>query len=320
MINNSNKKILITGSSGFIGRSLDKYLTNKGYTIYRLDNNSRQNNNYSFKGSIFNKKILIKIVSKVDIIIHLAAINGTRNFYNRPKDVFETSFRGILNLYDVIKEVGFKKKVIIASSGEVYGTPKKIPTPENSEMIIKNINNNRNSYGGGKICQDLAARFLISDIVESCIVIRPHNVYGANMGYDHVIPEIFLKILKSKNNKIKIEGSGKETRSFCHIDDFLAAIEKLIKKKLSGFDVYNIGNNKEMKIIEVIKQISQLCKKNIIIKKAKLRKGSVLRRKPNLNKIFKIGYKPKVNLKKGLKDFLENDEKIKSLFLAEVAE
>ena len=133
------KKILITGSEGFIGRSFCKQFKSK-YTFYKLDNFSRHNKIKKFNdtkyinGSVFDKNLLKRIISKVDIIIHMAAINGTRNFYYRPKEVFETSYRGILNLHDAIYESKFKGKVLIASSGEVYGYPKKIPTPEKSDI------------------------------------------------------------------------------------------------------------------------------------------------------------------------------------------
>jgi nucleoside-diphosphate-sugar epimerase len=273
------KKILITGSEGFIGKSFYYQFKSK-YKFFRLDNFSRHGKiNYSDKnfinGSVFNKPLLKKIIKKIDIIIHLAAINGTKNFYEKPKDVFETSYRGILNLYDSIKETNFKGKVLIASSGEVYGYPKKIPTNEKSDMVVHDIFNNRYSYGGGKICEDLLARYMISFLVNSCIIFRPHNIYGPNMGYDHVIPEIFLKCAM-KNKILKIQGSGKETRSFCYIEDFNIGLEKLISQKLDGFHVFNIGNDKEIKIIELVKKIIKITKSNKIIKKGNLTKWRII--------------------------------------------
>ena len=221
---NNKKTILITGASGFIGNALYAKLKNENYNIIGLDNFFRGKNLKNqtiIKGSIFDKKILKKLICKSDIIIHLVAINGTRNFYNIPDKVFEVSMRGAMILYDCLNEIGDKiKKILLASSCEVYGEPKKIPTDERVSLVVKDIFNNRYSYGGGKICQDLIARYLISKVVKECIIFRPHNVYGPNMGFDHVIPELMMKSLKAKN-KITIEGSGKETRSFCYIDDFL---------------------------------------------------------------------------------------------------
>ena len=248
---NNKKTILITGASGFIGSALYARLRNENYNIIGLDNFFRGKNlkNHTIiKGSIFDKKILKKLIRKSDIIIHLVAINGTRNFYNIPDKVFEVSMRGAMILYDCLNEIRDKnKKILLASSGEVYGEPKKIPTDERVSLVVKDIFNNRYSYGGGKICQDLIARYLISKVVKECIIFRPHNVYGPNMGFDHVIPELMMKSLKAKN-KITIEGSGKETRSFCYIDDFINGLIILIKKKINGFNIFNIGNDHEISI------------------------------------------------------------------------
>ena len=300
---NNKKTILITGASGFIGNALYAKLKNENYNIIGLDNFFRGKNLKNqtiIKGSIFDKKILKKLICKSDIIIHLVAINGTRNFYNIPDKVFEVSMRGAMILYDCLNEIGDKnKKILLASSGEVYGEPKKIPTDERVSLVVRDIFNNRYSYGGGKICQDLIARYLISKVVKECIIFRPHNVYGPNMGFDHVIPELMMKSLKAKN-KITIEGSGKETRSFCYIDDFLNGLIILIKKKINGFNIFNIGNDYEISIKNLTKLIIKNSKKNLLIQNKKLRTGSSKRRCPDIKKIKKLGYKPLVNLETGI--------------------
>jgi nucleoside-diphosphate-sugar epimerase len=300
---NNKKTILITGASGFIGNALYSKLKNENYNIIGFDNFFRGKNLKNqtiIKGSIFDKKILKKLIRKSDIIIHLVAINGTRNFYNIPDKVFEVSMRGAMILYDCLNEIGDKnKKILLASSGEVYGEPKKIPTDERVSLVVKDIFNNRYSYGGGKICQDLIARYLISKVVKECIIFRPHNVYGPNMGFDHVIPELMMKSLKAKN-KITIEGSGKETRSFCYIDDFLNGLIILIKKRINGFNIFNIGNDYEISINNLTKLIIKNSKKNLLVQNKKLRTGSSKRRCPDIKKIKKLGYKPIVSLETGI--------------------
>jgi len=302
-LKNNKKTILITGASGFIGNALYSKLKNENYNIIGFDNFFRGKNLKNqtiIKGSIFDKKILKKLIRKSDIIIHLVAINGTRNFYNIPDKVFEVSMRGAMILYDCLNEIGDKnKKILLASSGEVYGEPKKIPTDERVSLVVKDIFNNRYSYGGGKICQDLIARYLISKVVKECIIFRPHNVYGPNMGFDHVIPELMMKSLKAKN-KITIEGSGKETRSFCYIDDFLNGLIILIKKRINGFNIFNIGNDYEISINNLTKLIIKNSKKNLLVQNKKLRTGSSKRRCPDIKKIKKLGYKPIVSLETGI--------------------
>ena len=300
---NNKKTILITGASGFIGNALYSKLKNENYNIIGFDNFFRGKNLKNqtiIKGSIFDKKILKKLIRKSDIIIHLVAINGTRNFYNIPDKVFEVSMRGAMILYDCLNEIGDKnKKILLASSGEVYGEPNKTPTDERVSLVVKDIFNNRYSYGGGKICQDLIARYLISKVVKECIIFRPHNVYGPNMGFDHVITELMMKSLKAKN-KITIEGSGKETRSFCYIDDFLNGLIILIKKRINGFNIFNIGNDYEISINNLTKLIIKNSKKNLLVQNKKLRTGSSKRRCPDIKKIKKLGYKPIVSLETGI--------------------
>lgn len=312
------KKLFITGAGGFIGKSCIEYFSKK-YEITALDNYARDTHTKSkFKilnGSVFDQELMNKTVDESDIIIHMAAINGTRNFYERPKDVFEVSCRGALILYDALlqSENPSKKRVLIASSGEVYAQPTIIPTPENVELKIPDINNNRYSYGGGKITQDLIAKHLISKITMTT-VFRPHNVYGPNMGFDHVIPELAKKIKISKDT-VTIEGEGCETRSFCYIDDFMNGLNIVLEnKQKSEFEVFNIGNDEEISINNLIKIIiKELGRDHLNIKKGQLREGGTSRRCPDIEKLKSLGYQPHFNITNGIKSFIKNDKLLSTL-------
>ena len=121
------------------------------------------------------------------------------------------------------------------------------------------------------------------------------------MGTKHVIPEIILKLLKQdkrKKNTLKIKGDGKQIRSFMYIDDFLFAIDLLLKKGKTG--IYNIGNNNPININDLIKVIASKLDITYSIKKISKPKGDILKRIPNINKIKKIGFKNKVALSSGL--------------------
>ena len=118
------------------------------------------------------------------------------------------------------------------------------------------------------------------------------------MGTKHVIPELIIKILTSKKS-LKIQGNGKNRRSFCFIDDFVKAFNLIIKKGKHK-EIYNIGNEEEIKIIDLTKLLIKLLKKDLKIITSSKSFYNANRRLPDLTKLKKLGYKPKINLNKGL--------------------
>ncbi len=304
------KKILITGGTGFIGSAISNFFCNKGYKITILDNNSRGNlrrininkNKINFiKGDITKYKDVFNAAKGKNYIFHLAAVNGTKFFYEKPDEVLDVACKGIINVIDASKKLKIKN-IFLVSSSEVYHLPNKIPTDEMEPIKIPNILNPRYSYAGGKILTELLginnAKFF-----EKMIIIRPHNVYGNDMGYEHVIPELIEKVKKSKGS-IKIKGSGLQTRSFIYIKDFVDAFY-LIFKKGKHLNIYNIGTQEQLKILDLVKIIIKICKKKLKIKKGKIAIGGTQHRTPNISKIKKLGFKNKFNIRSGLTEILK---------------
>tara|TARA_Y100000996_G_C22471617_1_gene622350 strand:+ start:222 stop:1136 length:915 start_codon:yes stop_codon:yes gene_type:complete len=298
------KKILVTGGTGFIGSSISNYFSDKGYKITILDNNSRgklirikKNKKIKFiYGDITNYNDVLKAFKGQDYIFHLAAINGTKFFYEKPDKVLDVSCKGIINVIDAAKKLKIKN-IFLASSSEVYHFPNKIPTDESEPIKIPDVFNPRYSYAGGKILTELMginnAKFF-----KKMIIFRPHNVYGSDMGQEHVVPELIKKIKKAKKS-IKMKGSGTQTRSFIFIDDFLEAFY-LVFKKGKHLNIYNIGTQEQIKIIDLAKIIIKIFKKKISIKKQQIAKGGTQHRTPNINKIKKLGFKKRFNIIRGL--------------------
>ena len=231
------KTYLITGGTGFIGSNITNMLLNQGQKVIVYDNNSRgnvsrilsKNKNLVFiKGDIRNLISLKKAFKKkIDVIIHLAYINGTKYFYSKPEQILDIATKGLINIYDLAIKYRVKE-IFLASSSEVYHIPKKIPTLENESLKIPDVFNPRFSYGGGKILTELYAVNFGKKFFKKTIIFRPHNVYGSDMGNDHVIPELIKKFRKlGTYNKIKIQGTGNEKRSFIHINDF--CLKQMIK-------------------------------------------------------------------------------------------
>ena len=178
------------------------------------------------KGDIRNKELLNRALKNTDAVIHLAYVNGTKYFYSKPVLVLDIAIKGILNVLDGCIKNNIKE-LYLASSSEVYQTPTKVPTDEKESLKIPDIYNPRYSYATGKLISEIM--LLNSSFFERSVIFRPHNIYGPNMGYNHVIPEIILKIFKS-NKKLKIQGKGLNSRSFCYIDDFIKAFNILLEK------------------------------------------------------------------------------------------
>lgn len=292
------KKILVTGGSGFFGYELVKQLAKKN-NVTVLDNNIRGNfrkfknidNIKTINCDVRNKKKLLKL-KKYDEVYHLAFINGTENFYKYPEKVLDVGINGIINMIEYVKSKKIKKFIMFSSS-EVYGTPTKIPTDEKEIIKIEDIHNPRFSYSASKIISESVTINYLRGTDIQYKIIRPHNIFGENMGFKHVIPQIIYKIHNSTNKfkknsaKIIIQGNGNETRSFCYIND---AVKQTIyiANEIKENGIFNVGFTKEVKIKEIVKEIDKILKIKTTLVPGKIKKGGTLRRCPNQRKLFKF--------------------------------
>ena len=302
------KKYLITGGLGFIGKAIALDLIKKNNSVIIIDNQFRHKNLKDFnykncnvcKNDIRDKTSLKKIVKKVDTVIHLAAINGTNYFYEQPKLVLDVALKGIINILEVCEDNKIPE-FFLASSSEVYYKAPYYPADEKVPLVIPDPFNPRYTYAAGKIISEIM--LLNTKFFKRFVIFRPHNIYGPNMGYNHVIPEIVTKLIKAKKNLV-IQGSGNHTRSFCYIDDFVRGFNILLKKGRNK-NIYNIGTQDEIKILQLIQKLVKISNKKLIIKKTKEKLGSTPKRCPDIKKISKLGFKPKINLDVGLKKTFE---------------
>ena len=300
-------KIFVTGGAGFIGSAITESFVQKGHEVTVFDDFSRGTkrrlkhlyNVQLVNGDVRDFDSLLKALtnSKFDAVVHLAYINGTQNFYSYPKDVLDVALIGMQNIVNIISSVGIDR-FFLASSSEVYQNPEIFPTPEEISLVVPDPNNPRYSYGLGKIVQEFMALHYLSNM-EQVVIFRPHNIYGQDMGFGHVIPELFSKISKSSQEGISLKGDGKQTRSFCHIDDFIRAFQ-IIYSKNSESGIYNIGSKDEINILNLATRISNLYggNKKFVLTPAPM--GETTRRLPDLSKIEKLGYSPIVSITEGL--------------------
>ena len=312
-------KILITGGTGFIGSHITRYYVQQGHEVRVIDNNTRGRSDRIgdvmsdvdfIKGDIQDYSVVESACKDVDTVVHLAFINGTSNFYNHPDKVLNVAIKGILTVASAISKYRIEN-LILASSSEIYQTPKTYPTPEKIEMVVPDLDNPRYSYGLGKIVQEFYAYHAITGLINLSIF-RPHNIYGSDMGDLHVVPQLFEKIISAKktNTSFKIEGSGDQTRSFCHIDDFIQGFS-LISKSLNGKQVFNIGTKEEVSITALASKIANIVGVTTEHTQIEMPAGGTLRRVPDITKLEALGYKQEVTLDKGLmkyyKQLIEQD-------------
>jgi nucleoside-diphosphate-sugar epimerase len=302
----------VTGATGFIGTALVRALIKAGAQVRALDDESRGSRARLadvasavewMNGDVRNAATVAEAVRGVDAVCHLAAVNGTEFFYTRPELVLEVAVKGMLNVLDGCIQHGVGE-LFVASSSEVYQTPPEVPTSENVPLSIPDPLNARYSYGGGKIISELLTINYGRTRLRRAVIFRPHNVYGPDMGWEHVIPQFALrmdKICRTTPGPVifPIEGSGTETRSFVFIDDMIAGLMKVIEKG-EHLGIYHIGTDAEITIRQLAAAMAAYFGRDIEIVPGQLKPGGTLRRCPNIEKIRALGYAPAVSLKQGL--------------------
>jgi nucleoside-diphosphate-sugar epimerase len=304
------KRVAILGGGGFIGKALANALLGQGHAIFVLDNRSRNwtgslDDRIKFiEGDVRNLLYVMALIqpSSIDTIIHMAAINGTQNFYDRPNEVLDVAIKGMQNVLTVCQYTKTVKTFLFVSSSEVYGEPWTIPTPETAPLKIHDPLNPRSSYATGKIASEVMA--LHSGLFEKTLIVRPFNVFGPSMGEDHVIPQLIRKVQKEIANgsidkvRLEIEGTGHETRSFCYIDDAISGILEVLDEG-EHKEIYNIGTQDEITISLVAELVGMFFDVEMEIISNELKKGSPLRRCPDVSRLKFLGWKQKVPFQEG---------------------
>jgi len=305
-------KAIVTGGTGFLGRAAVTELLKLGYEVTSYDNNFRGSSVLlpkdvrQIQGDIRDRTKLIKAASRSDLLVHLAFINGTRHFYEVPHLVTEVGITGIMNVHDAIVKNSISDFVLFSTS-EVYQSPQIVPTPENVELKIPDILNPRYSYGGAKIASELVTTNLIAREVNTWKIVRPHNIYGPKMGLEHVIPELFLKVINPLNRVLTLQGDGKQTRSFCYVTDFMKAFSLIVNRGTKN-EIYNIGVAEEVTIIDLAKTILKTVGRDMEIVFTPENRGETRRRCPDITKIMSLGFDAKTTLEHGIKKFYELEE------------
>lgn len=295
-------RYLITGGAGFIGSALARRLLADGHAVTVLDDFSRGRHDRLppggdlaiVRGDVRDLAAVTRAMHGCDAVVHAAYVQGTQTFYAEPRQVLDVALRGMLTVLDACAVTGCADLMLISSS-EAYQVASVVPTPEGVPLTVPDVLNPRYSYGGGKIACELAAlAWGRAGVLDRVIIARPHNIYGPDMGREHVIPEFCLRmsLLTATQPEgvipFRIQGSGLETRSFCWIGDCTAQLALLLDPgTLAG--VWHVGAMDEITISQVAHLIAELYGRQIKLEPGKLPQGSPPRRLPDLAKIAALG-------------------------------
>jgi|BEDMetMinimDraft_2_1075160.scaffolds.fasta_scaffold01012_4 Nucleoside-diphosphate-sugar epimerases len=302
-----NKSILISGGAGFIGSWLSETLVNFNLNVTVLDNletgninnikNLMGKNNFKFlKADVQN----YRTEERFDLIVHAASIPSPDLYIKKPIETMLPNSIGTLNLLEICRKTD--STFIYLSTSEVYGNAELIPTPETYFGLVNPI--------GIRSCYDESKRFgealcmaYFREYNLDVRIVRIFNTYGPrieiNSSYSRVIPRFIVQSLK--NEDITIFGTGLQTRSFLYIDDLLDALLRMLTFENIKGEVFNIGSDKEIKIIDLAKIVIKLTNSKSSIKYLPPRPDDPVRRCPDISKAKQtLKWFPKTELNEGL--------------------
>ena len=308
-------RYLITGGAGFIGSALTKRLAADGHLTTVLDDFSRGRPDRLaglpscevVGADVRDYDAVYRAMHGCETVVHCAYLQGTQTFYSEPRQVLDVALRGIVNVLEACRATGCRDLVLVSSS-EAYETPPVYPTPEDVPLVVPDPLNPRYSYGGGKIASELAAlAWQRTGILDRLVIIRPHNIYGPDMGTRHVIPEFCERMNELTTRHpdgpipFPIQGSGEETRSFCYIDDSVDQFLFLLRYAPKGAEIYHMGTMDERSVAAVAYAVAKCYGRAIKLEPGILPKGSPSRRLPDIGKLTRLGYKgPAVSFTDGV--------------------
>jgi len=304
---------LVTGGLGSLGAPLVRALAASGHRVRVLDNASRGSAERLqaarsaveiVMGDVRDAATVAAALNGMDGVCHLAFVNGTRHFYEQPATVLEVGVKGMLNVLDGSRHAGVRELLLVSSS-EVYQTPPRVPTDETVPLVVPDPHNPRYSYGGGKIISELLALHSGVSHFQRIMIVRPHNVFGPDMGWEHVIPQFIGRLLHLKQDHqadavpFPIQGTGTQTRAFIYLDDFVAGMLRVLERG-EHRQIYHLGTMEELAIRDVAERVARQLDMRIHVMPGSEPQGATPRRCPDIRKLQRLGFQPRYRFDEGL--------------------
>jgi UDP-glucose 4-epimerase len=311
-------KVLITGGAGFIGSHLAEEHLKQGDEVYIIDDlstGSMENIEHikdlpSFHyhlDSVTNQRLVAELVDLSDVIYHLAAAVGVKLIVESPVRTIETNIRGTeVVLHHAAKK---RKRILIASTSEVYGKRDRVPFREDDDLVMGPTNKGRWSYACSKAIDEFLAIAYWKEKRVPTVIARLFNTVGPRQTgrYGMVIPNFVNQALTRE--EITVYGDGSQSRCFTHVSDVAGALMKLIEHPKAVGEVYNIGSDNEVTILQLAERIKSLTESDSPIVFLPYDQAyeegfeDMARRVPDISKLQAlIGYRPTF----GLDEILES--------------
>ncbi len=299
-------RVLVTGGAGFLGSHLSDKLLNDGHDVLVVDNfftGSKENVQHLLQNSSFEimrHDVTFPLYVEVDQIYNLACPASPIHYQRDPVQTTKTSVHGAINMLGLAKRVG--AKILQASTSEVYGDPEVHPQPESYWGRV-NPSGIRSCYDEGKRC----AETLFFDYWRQhnlrIKVVRIFNTYGPRMHPNdgRVVSNFIVQALRGKN--ISIYGDGSQTRSFCYVDDLIAAMTSAMDTSDGFTGPVNIGNPSEFTMLELAEMVLRLTQSKSAITFSPLPQDDPKQRKPDITLAQNsLNWRPRVGLEDGLRE------------------
>ena len=315
-------KALITGGAGFIGSYLAEQLLKDGQEVAVIDNLSTGSlkNIESFKkhpkfdfveGDVRDAELMEPLVEKCDVTFHLAAAVGVKLIADKPVHTVETNIGGTEVVLNVTNKFG--KKILIASSSEVYGKNEAVPFREDDDIVLGSTSMPRWSYACSKAIDEFLGLAFYQQYGLGVVIGRFFNTIGPRQTgrYGMVVPRFVQRALRDE--PLSIYGTGQQSRCFCYVEDLVDAVIALMNCEEAAGKVYNIGSTEEITIEDLADKIIEMTgskskKEFVSYEKAYGRPiEDMMRRVPGLERIKEtIGWEPKTGLTEMLQVIIES--------------
>ena len=320
-------KALITGGAGFIGSHLSERLLRDGQEVTVVDNLSTGSlkniegfgtkPKFNFvEGDICDAELMEQLMERCDAVFHLAAAVGVKLIAEEPVHTIETNIGGTEVVLETANKFG--KKILIASSSEVYGKNEAVPFSEDDDIVLGSTRMSRWSYACSKAIDEFLGLAFYQQYGLGVVIGRFFNTIGPRQTgqYGMVVPRFIQRALRGE--PLSIYGTGQQRRCFCYVEDLVDAVIGLMNREEAAGKVYNIGSTEEIAIEELADKIIEMTgskskKEFISYEKAYGRPiEDMMRRVPGLERIKEtIGWEPKTNLSETLQIIIESFKQIK---------